>query len=497
MLRVHTFILTSVEGECPEHGFCDRLLPDGKFINCASCSSKEIDKDFYELLGHSVPHASPTFQFYMPLGSAPGELDNPSLSNDIPLPPPITGNVQTQLEPLNCEPPRHTRRKRKRIRESSPVLNMRELMKEFSELLKEVLETPGPVSPELRAKIQLSVAKEEILEHHKPITHPPRREDTDFAGPMSHTLASPIAITNQRNELQLWNQQGRADTCNSTARFAHGPTTKPPVADYIESDDNLMASAQPQPHTTASTSNSILQGSDLRPIDLAPPSLHEVQQPTSIVYPCTSKKCSNKTFSSKYDWKRHEESHKQHYMCMDCAAGLEDPRGWYACGICRDHPFPNLDAVKMHTVQCKQAQRFSKSFSRIDNLRTRLRSYHGQHTFSQDAFNGVFETDSDWWRECGFCGIIFNNVRIFSKHLYFFKDDFAMLFSKLMAISSSHSCHSKSQHNATCIVTYNASLLVELESKPRCCSFCERRNHIHMESPLRKTNTCNAERGGE
>jgi hypothetical protein len=75
--------------------------------------------------------------------------------------------------------------------------------------------------------------------------------------------------------------------------------------------------------------------------------------------------------------------------------------------------FATLDAVKMHTIQCEEARKVGKSFTRKDKLRNHLREDHGQLIFSEDAFDWVYDVDSDWPRECGFCGDHLNDVRIF------------------------------------------------------------------------------------
>ena len=99
-------------------------------------------------------------------------------------------------------------------------------------------------------------------------------------------------------------------------------------------------------------------------------------------------------------------------MCMECGAGLSDPRGGYSCGMCFANPFTNLVAVKMHTIQCEEAQKAGKSFMRKDDLRNHLKDDHGQVIFSEDAFDWVYDVDSEWPRKCGFCRDSLNDVCI-------------------------------------------------------------------------------------
>lgn len=354
-----------------------------------------MDKELDELAGRSIPDVPHVFAFQMPEHCAPEQLNNQSFLNDAPLLPSSFRDVHAPLEIIDCEPPKNIRAKKRKIQESVPTAR---------ELIKRVLEARGPISPELRAQLQLSVAKAEGSESYDQTTQPHCREGASSGAPTSLANA-PTGICGTTNNCRLRHNQANPVNSSSTTKLATKPATTQPIPDYIiESEPAVAKSSDPV----------LIHGP--RQIQPTPFRPHRTRQLLiAVQYTCTFELC-DKSFPSKSDWKRHEKSvhKKQRYMCLECATGVDDPRGGYACGLCLSGPFGSVDIVKRHTINCEDAQRIGISFTRKDNLRTHLRERHNQRTFSTDAFDWVFEVDSDWARECGFCGDPFTDVSIFA-----------------------------------------------------------------------------------
>ena len=430
----HVIYLTSPTEESQADGLCKRTTSDGK-CNCPVCSKKSFDKDLRELVNFDIPDAPHVFAFHMPPDGISGQLDSNSFSNDMSLLQPPPGSSHNRLRPINRELCRNKSGKRGRLGEKSPDANVMALMKE-------VLQSGGTLSPELLIRIQHSVDKGERSHHPNSTMLSSRRQETGFASPSfspnpfmsmrhptsessSHRQGARVASSSYysaapfmdaggaRNELQPRHQETglASSSANSTPFMGVGRS----MNENIPSDFNLFTTSQSQ---SASSVSSILssRSHDSKTTNNTLVGSRRTRQSNFTLYQCTFKLC-DKTFPSKSDWKRHEESvHKQRYMCMECGTGLADPRGGYACGLCWAGPFASLDAVKIHTIQCEEAQKVGKSFARKDKLRNHLREDHGQLIFSEDAFSWVYDVDSDWPRECGFCGDPLNDVCIFSQH---------------------------------------------------------------------------------
>jgi hypothetical protein len=320
----------------------------------------------------------------MPPDDVSEQLDTNSFSNNISLLQPAPGHSQNRLKSTKPELSRPKSGKRRRIGEKCPDLNSVTLMKE-------VLQSGGTVSPELLARIQRSVDEEERSHHPSQATRSsrPRRQETKSAS--SNFKPSPFTGMGPSVNESSSHRQGTS-FADSSANPTPFIDTRNSINQQDLSDFDPIARSQFQIATSASS--------------VPTPRDHDFKTRNSnlTLYQCTFKLC-DKIFPSKSDWKRHEESvHKQRYMCMECGAPLADPRGGYACGLCLEAPFASLDYVKMHTIQCEEAQNAGKSFTRKDHLREHLRDKHGQLRFSKDAFDWVYDVDSDWPRECGFCG---------------------------------------------------------------------------------------------
>jgi hypothetical protein len=382
---------------------------DGK-CNCPACSKKSFDKDLRELVNFDFPDTPHVFAFHMPPDGASGQLVEKPFSSNMSLLQPAPGSSQNRHRPINCELSRNKNGKRRKIREKSSESNVLKFMTD-------ILQTNGDISAaELLARVKQSVEIEEGLNHLNPTEPSSHQQETNFARSSSQSAASFIEASRTRNGLQLRHNQ--TSFGSSSASCAPRRSMTRSIDEPFPSDFDFRTASQSQ------TAVSVCSGPsspsyDFKTINTGLVGPHRARHSTSTLYQCTFKSCDG-MFWSKSDWKRHETSvHKQRYMCMECGAGLADSRGGYACGLCFASPFASLDAVKTHTVQCEEARKVGKSFTRKDNLRNHLREDHDQPKPSEDAFQWVFDVNSDWTLQCGFCGDALNDVCIISKYSLF------------------------------------------------------------------------------
>jgi hypothetical protein len=372
----------------------------------------------------------------MPADGISGQSNANPVSNDLSMLQLGPASSQNRIRPPNYDFSKSKPGKRRKIRENTPESNLLALMKEISQ-------TDGTVSPELLTKIKKLVEKEERSQTTGPTTLPSRRQEKKIAGssynpgrftsirhsiressshqqetafPSSSSESSiPLMSTNfARNELQ---------SCNPGTGFVSSSGNPVPfmgmgrsINEHIPLDFNLIATSESQ---TASSLSSFPSSTshDAKTSNTTFVGAHTTRLFSSTFYQCTFKGC-DKMFPTKSEWKRHEESfHKQRYMCKECCAGLAYPPRGYTCGLCLEGHFTDLEEVKMHTIKCDEAQKVGQSFTRKDNLRTHLRDGHDRLIFSEDDFDWVFDVESDWPRECGFCGDILNDVCIYSQRV--------------------------------------------------------------------------------
>jgi hypothetical protein len=129
------------------------------------------------------------------------------------------------------------------------------------------------------------------------------------------------------------------------------------------------------------------------------------------LYYCTREGCTYSTHSCA-EWKRHEESQKhsqqERFMCLECPQSppLVDVNGDPICEFCKTS-FPSLGNLSAHYLQCQHAQRSSTTYGRKDRLIAHLRDHHTINNANQVAAAGRFTVDSQWPRQCGFCGVFF------------------------------------------------------------------------------------------
>jgi serine/threonine protein kinase len=123
-----------------------------------------------------------------------------------------------------------------------------------------------------------------------------------------------------------------------------------------------------------------------------------------VYHHCTEKNCS-KSFTRRSDWIRHEETHwpQQRYLCLYCIPEGHMVDGSYWCGSCQCLT-PN--DWESHSLSCPGAQFKGKSFTRWVHLRDHLFTAHRVpvSTGKGLAQKWPYDPESDWPRQCGFCG---------------------------------------------------------------------------------------------
>jgi Cdc6-like AAA superfamily ATPase len=137
-------------------------------------------------------------------------------------------------------------------------------------------------------------------------------------------------------------------------------------------------------------------------------------------YWCTWWDCSS-NFGSKYDWKRHEEGHwaQECYICLICATVRNEVTGFQCCIGCyhRFGSYVTIDVAGNHILQCELVRERSEKFASYDHLCSHLRIQHDMKSFDNQSSAWSFPIESNWPRECGFCGAKFAHWQDRADHL--------------------------------------------------------------------------------
>jgi hypothetical protein len=143
-----------------------------------------------------------------------------------------------------------------------------------------------------------------------------------------------------------------------------------------------------------------------RHVETTTPAPSQAQGQASRLYQCTYPTCKS-SFATKTDWKRHEETvHwlQQKYMCLECDTSAIDSSGMIECLYCSGSA-EDLGDIQTHNLECDPARKLGRTFTRKDKFRDHLRLDHGISLDSTTS-TWVFDIESQWPRQCGFCGYI-------------------------------------------------------------------------------------------
>jgi len=142
--------------------------------------------------------------------------------------------------------------------------------------------------------------------------------------------------------------------------------------------------------------------------------------PTAFkIYQCTFPECHYSS-DSQVDWKRHErkEGHwpQERFMCLQCNMPNIDLEGNPMCAFC-SLPFSMLGDARTHYLQCMCARERGKTFGRKDHLCKHLEVEHNRRDMVEKTKAWSYAVYSDWPRECGFCGRLFQTWEQRMRHI--------------------------------------------------------------------------------
>jgi hypothetical protein len=146
------------------------------------------------------------------------------------------------------------------------------------------------------------------------------------------------------------------------------------------------------------------------------------------IYYCTRDNCdySSHQFS---EWKRHEEGEKhwpqERFMCLSCPTPVSDTTGNPACQFCKVSFLQLAGSARTHYLQCAPAKAEGKTFGRDHRLAEHLQKDHPEglqtdHSMSSAmplAVSSSYPVNSNWPRQCGFCGQRFQDWAQRMKHV--------------------------------------------------------------------------------
>jgi hypothetical protein len=111
------------------------------------------------------------------------------------------------------------------------------------------------------------------------------------------------------------------------------------------------------------------------------------------------------------EWKRHEMADKhwpqRRYVCLGCFASTTIS-GAYSCQDCLAG-FSDLEEAKEHYEHCKSVRDKVPTFTRKDKLTEHFRGKHATLLDQEGISIWSYNIDSNWPRQCGFCGTILHS----------------------------------------------------------------------------------------
>ncbi|RAH47234.1 uncharacterized protein BO95DRAFT_441370 [Aspergillus brunneoviolaceus CBS 621.78] len=124
------------------------------------------------------------------------------------------------------------------------------------------------------------------------------------------------------------------------------------------------------------------------------------------------------TFSTKYDWQRHEKSMHiplDEWRCAPSGA-IVPLDGGHVCAFCL-HPNPDQEHLDVHEYSiCQERSPLERTFYRKDHLHQHLRSVHSVK-FVAASMSGWKSSVTDIKSRCGFCDARFHSWTARADHL--------------------------------------------------------------------------------
>ncbi|KAN0101503.1 hypothetical protein V8E51_012013, partial [Hyaloscypha variabilis] len=130
------------------------------------------------------------------------------------------------------------------------------------------------------------------------------------------------------------------------------------------------------------------------------------------LYQCTWKDCGYGTHSFAC-YKRHEASDKHwpqdRFLCLQCVDHATPilSSGEPICKFCLIPQSLLGSDMRSHYVKCERARKVVTTFSRKDHIINHLRKDHGLSNMNDTIDSWKYGINSNWPRQCGFCGVNF------------------------------------------------------------------------------------------
>jgi hypothetical protein len=146
------------------------------------------------------------------------------------------------------------------------------------------------------------------------------------------------------------------------------------------------------------------------------------------IYHCTRDNCDYSSHQLS-EWRRHEECEthwpQERFMCLYCPTPVSDTTGNPGCQFCKASFFQLAGSAQAHYLQCAPAKAEGKTFGRDNRLTEHLQKDHGEclqtyHDMSNAiplALSWSYAVNSNWPRQCGFCGQRFQDWAQRMKHV--------------------------------------------------------------------------------
>jgi hypothetical protein len=214
----------------------------------------------------------------------------------------------------------------------------------------------------------------------------------------------------QMKKLVLLEQQKSSISAVSTTPSTKDSVSNSEMVDSESLTDHITVSSTPRQSTKDTENTEESMSVD----DMETSAKHEPCNHCNVktLYQCTWKNCGYGThlFAG---YKRHEASDK-HW-----------PQGRFLCLQCVDHTTPTLSSgepickfcliplsslgsdMRSHYVKCESARKVVTTFNRKDHIIDHLRKDHGMSNMNDTIDSWKYSINSNWPRQCGFCGVNF------------------------------------------------------------------------------------------